>query len=185
MINALFAANDATAKIVIFLIIGAIVFGIIAYYVARFLKGSIKLHLPNARYNAGDLILGSFDIHTKKHVQGNRLVVSLIGTKTTRTRHGNSTRSHTEEIYRDESVIEDARDYDAGTMEHHEFELSTPSAETPEFFNSGVGKALAVAARFLGAGSSRIRWKVEVRLDAKGVDLVASKTVKLNAGGLF
>ena len=51
--------------------------------------------------------------------------------------------------------------------------------------NSGVGKALATAAKFLGGGSTRIKWKIEARLDANGVDLAASKKINLNIPDMF
>jgi hypothetical protein len=41
---------------------------------------------------------------------------------------------------------------------------------------------LVSAFRLLSDRRTRIKWKIEVRLDAKGIDLAASKSIQLNLG---
>jgi hypothetical protein len=163
---------------------GAIV-AVIAYYIARFLRGSITLSLPRTVFNPGDTITGSFDLLTKKPIEGNKLSVSLIGIKVTKTHRGGghegaTRRTHSEEIYRDELLVEEARSYQAGHTSQYEFELAVPNTSEPKFMSSALGQTLTAALGFLSNKSTRLKWNVEAQLDAKGVDLVATKAVTIN-----
>jgi len=46
--------------------------------------------------------------------------------------------------------------------------------------DSKLGRALSAVAKFLSDRHTRLRWKVEARLDAKGVDLADSQKVHIN-----
>lgn len=153
---------------------------VIVYHILRYLRGSIKLSLPCTVFNPGGTIAGTFELLTKKEIQGNKLIVSLIGTKTVRTHHGGKTRTHTEEVYRDEVVIEGEKTYFAGYTATHAFQVKAPNLQAPEFLNSQVGQIFGAAIRLLSDQSARITWKVEVRLDAKGVDLATSRAISIN-----
>ena len=87
-----------TILIIVSVLLAGAVLAAIIYYVARFLRGSIKLSLPRAVFNPGDMIEGSFDLHTKKSIQGNQLIVSLIGVQVTKTRRDGETKTHSDEI---------------------------------------------------------------------------------------
>ena len=165
--------------IVSVLLVGAVLAAII-YYVARFLRGNIKLSLPRTVFNPGDMIEGSFDLHTKKSIQGNQLIVSLIGVQVTKTRRDGETKTHSDEIYRDELLVETAQLYSAGSTATYEFSIASPDMNSSEFLESSVGKALTAAFRLLNHSTTRLKWKIEARLDAKGVDLVATKSVSIN-----
>ena len=169
-----------TVFIIIAVVIGGAVVAAIAYYIARFLRGSIKLSLPVTAYNPGDAIVGSFDLLTKKAIQGNKLIVSLIGIRVTTTRKDGETDTDTDEIYRDEVLVEGAREYPAGFTSTYNFEIAIPNSQSPEFLNSPVGKALTTALNLLGSSSTELKWSVEARLDAKGVDLATKKAVTIN-----
>ncbi|MFC1460960.1 hypothetical protein ACFLQR_00385 [Verrucomicrobiota bacterium] len=171
---------ENTVLIVIAVVVGGGIVAAIAYYVVRFMRGTIKLSLPRTAFNPGDTIAGSFDLNTKKAIQGNKLIVSLIGTQVTKTYKDGKTRTRSREIYRDEVLIEDAKAYHAGSTATHNFELSVPNMTSPEFLNSTVGQALTAAFRLLSDRSTRLKWKVEARLDAKGVDLATAKSVSIN-----
>jgi hypothetical protein len=171
--------SSVVVTLVIVVVVGVIA-AFIAYYVARFMKGSIKLSLPQTGFEPGQTITGSFDLETKKPITGKRLIVSLIGTQTTEIREDDRTRTRTREIYRNEVLIEEARDYPAGHTEQHQFEIATPNTGAPEFMNSAIGQTVTAALRLLSDRRTRLKWKVEARLDTKGVDLAASKTVSIN-----
>jgi len=173
-----------TVLIVLALAACGVIAAIIAYYVVRFMRGTIRLSLPRTAFNPGDAITGSFVLHTKKAIHGNRLLVSLIGTQVTKTRDGEKTRTRSHEIYRDEVVLEDAKQYHAGHTATHNFELAAPNMNSPEFLNSTAAQALTTALRLLSNRSTRLKWKVEARLDAKGVDLATAKHVSINIGHL-
>lgn len=171
--------------IVIAVTVGGGIAAAIAYYIARFLRGTITLELPRAVFSPGDTITGSFDLHTKKSIHGNRLIVSLIGVQVTKTYENGKTRTRSREIYRDEFLVEEARSYPAGYTATHTFEISTPNMQSPEFLKSTVGQALTAAFRLLGDRSAHLKWKVEARLDAKGVDLATAKSISINTRQLI
>ena len=173
---------ENTSLIVICTILGLLLVGVIAYFVMRFLRGSIKLTMPQTSFGAGQMISGSFDLMTKKSIQGNQLFVTLRGVKETKIRDGEKTRTRRDEIYCDQVTLEDAREYPAGYSAKYDFQISTPNVQSPEFVNSGIGQALVSAFRLLSDRRTRIKWRVEARLDAKGIDLAASKSVQLNLG---
>jgi hypothetical protein len=110
----------------------------------------------------------------------NKLKVSLIGVQTTKTHHNGKPQSQSREIYRDEVLIEDARTYPAGHQARYEFKIAVPDTSRPEFLNSGLGQALATAVRVLSDTRTSIQWKIEARLDAKGVDLATTKPIVIN-----
>ena len=173
---------ENTSLIVICTILGLLLVGVIAYFVMRFLRGSIKLTMPQTSFGAGQMISGSFDLMTKKSIQGNQLFVTLRGVKEIKIRDGEKTRTRRDEIYCDQVTLEDAREYPAGYSAKYDFQISTPNVQSPEFMNSGIGQALVSAFRLLSDRRTRIKWRVEARLDAKGIDLAASKSVQLNLG---
>ncbi len=169
-----------TILILIAVAVGGGIVAAIAYYVARFMRGSIKLSMSRTTFNPGDAITGSFDLLTKKPIQGNQLVVSLIGVEITKTRRDGGSRTRSQEIYRDEVVLEEAKEYQAGQTSKHEFEIAAPNTSEPGFMNSALGKTLGAALSFLGNRRKRLKWKIEARLDAKGVDLKATKSIRIN-----
>jgi hypothetical protein len=169
-----------TGLLVVIVVVGGIILSILTYYILRFLRGSIKLTLPRTSFNAGEAITGNFELQTKKEIEGNKLLVSLIGVKVTKSHRNGKSRTHTDEIYRDAVILEEARPYPAGYLANYSFTLKTPNWKEPEFLNSTIGQTLTTAFKLLGGSSSYIKWKIEARLDAKGVDLATSKAVSLN-----
>lgn len=153
---------------------------LIVYYIMRMMRGSITITLPRTAFNPGESIAGSFELKTRKNVEGQRLYVALIGQQVTETQENGET--ETREVYRDEQTLEEARIYEAGARRRYDFRMQAPSIEMPEFMQSGLGKALVMGARLLGGSRQRMRWKIEVRLEAKGIDLASSKKVSINTG---
>jgi predicted small secreted protein len=160
--------------------IAVTIIAIVTYYIVRFMRGSIKLSLPRTTFNPGDTIKGSFDLMTKKPIQGNKLTVSLIGVQVTKTREDGQTRTQSHEIYRHETLVEQARAYPTGYTARHDFEINAPDTSAPEFLNSSLGKTLTAALRILSNRQMHLKWKVEVRLDAQGADLASSTWISIN-----
>jgi hypothetical protein len=167
--------------IIIAVVIGAVAIGVGGYFLARFMRGTIKIFLPKTAFNPDETIKGSFELHTKKYIQGNRLIVSLIAERITEYRKGDKTESRTDEIYRNEKLIEDATDYRAGFVKKYDFEIAVPNQSAPEMLNSPLVQSLAAAAALLGNHKTRIRWKLQTRLDAKGIDIVSTKKLSVNS----
>jgi len=150
------------------------------YFIVRYMRGSIKITLAKNSFNEGEQITGSFELTTRKEIEGNRLYVMLAGKEVTKERRGDKTRTHTREIYRDEVTIEEAKTFSAGQTMNYDFQLGTPSSAGADFLSSGLGKTLKVGMELLGGRRSYLRWIVEVRLDAKGVDLASRKKIAVN-----
>ena len=77
--------DKTTVLILIALAVIAVLGAIAAYFIVRFMKGTIKLLLPRTAFNAGDVITGSFDLHAKKDIEAYKLIVSLVGVQVTKT----------------------------------------------------------------------------------------------------
>ena len=177
--------EDNTILIIVISVFVLILGGTGIYFLLRFLRGKITLSLPVTTFSPGDTIKGSFELHTKKAIIGRRLIVSLIGTQHERTRQKDgktSSRSH--EIFRQEVLIEEAREYPAGYKEVYPFELPVPASDRPEFMNNELLRSLVSAASFFGNRRIEVRWRLEARLQAKGIDLARSHRVTLNTGVL-
>lgn len=167
------------ASIVVF--VGGIIIATIAYYIARFLRGSIKLSLPCTAFDPGSTIKGEFALHAKKDLEGNKLIVSLIGVQITKTyQKDGKTSSQSQEIYRNETLVEPAKSYPAGYTADYDFELPVPNINTPGLMNSPLNQPLNTAMNLLGGREIRQEWRVEARLDAQGVDLADSQKISLN-----
>ena len=158
----------------------ALVGSITAYYIARYLRGSIKLALPQNSFAAGEAITGSFDVITRKELPGPRLYAALIGVEITEQRDGEKTQTHTREIYRHEETLEKALTWPAGQTKHYTFQLPSPSTPAPALLSSTVVRAAQIGLELLGANRRRLKWTVEIRLDAKGIDLATSQRVHIN-----
>ena len=102
--------------------------------------------------------------------------------KETEIRDGDKKRTRRDEIYCDQITLENAREYPGGYFAKYDFQISTPNIQSPEFMKSGIGQTLVSAFSLLSDRHTRIKWRVEARLDAKGIDLAASKSVQLNLG---
>ncbi len=172
--------------LIVVIVLGGAILAAIAYYITRYMRGSIKLSLPLTVFDPGATITGSFDLETKKDIKGNKLIVSLIAIEKIRTHDSDGdTRTRSKEVYRDEVLIEEAKDYIAGFTAKYDFRISTPGNQTPDPETPGiispqVVQGLATAFKLLSNRSATIKWKVEARLDAKGVDLVATKSISIN-----
>jgi hypothetical protein len=167
-------------KIAIPAIVLLVVILVAGYHIIRFMRGSMKITLSKNSFNEGEQITGSFELTTRKEIEGNRLYVALIGKEVTKERRGDKTRTHTREIYRDEVTIEEAKTFSAGETMNYDFQLATPSSAGDDFLDSALGKTLKVGMALLGSRRSYLRWIVEARLDAKGVDLASSRKITVN-----
>lgn len=177
--------HDTLILILVATLLGGILLAVIAYYIIRFMRGSIKLSLTNTTFNPGDKITGNFHLHTKKRVQGNKLTISLIGKKVTKTYDNGRSRTRSHEVYRAEKILEKAKEFPAGHRAHYSFEIETPNPSAPDFLNSNLGQTLKTALNVLNQRRTRFQWKIEIRLDAKGIDLAASKPISINISPLI
>jgi len=172
--------NDNYVLIIIAVVAGSALVGVGVYYVLRFMRGSIKLTLQKTAFDAGETIRGSFHLITKKDIQGNKLVVSLIGKQVIKTNRGEKSETEHREVYRNEVLIEGARLYNAGYSSKYDFEIPVPDPKSQELINSPMVQKMISAMRILGNTRSHMKWRIEARLDAKGIDLASSQPVSIN-----
>jgi hypothetical protein len=162
------------------LILGGSALAIIIYFVMRYLRGSITLTLDSTAFSPGDVIKGSFVLLTRKQIQGNKLIVSLIGDKTTKIYKDDKTESRTREIHRSEKLIESAREYPAGYTKEQSFEIPIPGQNGNASNNSALGQVLSAASMLINDRDTFYTWRVEARLDAQGVDLAKNQKITIN-----
>ncbi|MHB9112148.1 MAG: hypothetical protein ACYC4D_05920 [Thermoleophilia bacterium] len=155
---------------------------VIGYYLVRHSRGSMVMTLPGGAYDPGGVIEGSFTMTTKKPLEGKRLLVAVIGWEVTEEREGNTTRTRSREIYRDEQVIEAARTYSAGEVKEYAFQLKAPDINDTDSIGGMLGEAVELGLELLSGRDERLEWRVEARLDAEGIDLADSARIYLNSG---
>lgn len=153
----------------------------LCYYLLRYMKGSITLQINGRSFQPGSKITGTFDLNTKQEIAGNKLVACLIGTAT-QTRFSNGRRStHTDEIFRNEILIEGPRSYPAGFRQQYPFEIPTPQTNGSPGGAQFSNPLLSGAIGFMtNNATQKLHWRLEVRLDAAGVDLATSEKIFLN-----
>lgn len=156
--------------------------GFVVYYLLRYLKGSITISLPEMAYNPGEAVEGTFELVTRREIRANNLTAALVATEVTRERGYNGrSHTHTREIYRAGQTLEHAKDFPAGYSAVYNFKIALPAQQGRSGGEGFLGQALDMIS---GMGR-RVNWKVEVRLDAEGVDLAASQGISVNEGGIF
>lgn len=179
-----------------YVIIGVIVLillGVGAYYGARFMKGRLVLELSRDAADSGQLLSGKVSLEAKKPIHG-LLKVSLVGREKRKKRGIGDDNDSTEwvEVYRQDHILEETRDFPAGFTETYSFEIVAPtSAEArtgggvlraaADAAGGGVmGAALQAAAGAADFMSGRVYWHVESRLDADGIDLFTKEKCRVN-----
>lgn len=169
---------NATAWFLI--VVGAVIVAAVGYGMARRARGSIELSLPKTDFEPGETIHGSFVVLTKQAIEAERLVVTLTATEVTETVKDGKTSSSSRQVLREERVLEQARAYAAGARETREFDIALPTPEpAPAVGHAGIGQL-----KSLRRPRTRLVWRLEVRLAAKGIDLVTAKPVTVNIEAL-
>ncbi|MGK7294279.1 MAG: hypothetical protein ACNS61_00455 [Candidatus Wenzhouxiangella sp. M2_3B_020] len=77
-------------------------------------------------------------------------------------------------------MLEESKTFPAGYAKTYTFEFQTPEMNSPEFLDTTAGQMLSTALQFVSDRSTHFKWKVEARLDAKGVDLADSESISVN-----
>lgn len=165
--------------------VAVLVVAVIAgYYIMRYRRGSVKVTLSKRGFSPGEKVKGTFVVTTRKDIEGKRLYAALIGEEVTRERYrgssSKSTRTHTREIYRDEHTIEEGITYPAGQTIERDFELTAPTSSGQDSLESPLGKTFQLGMELFSGSRTNLRWTVEVRLDAEGIDLFSSENVTIN-----
>lgn len=165
--------SPETVNLLLIVAVIAAVLGAAAYFLARFLKGSIRITLQKESFAPGEQVEGSLELEAKKDIQASELVAALVATEsyTERDYKGRS-RRRTREIYRVRQVVEGARSYPAGHKGNYNFKIALPAGE----LRGDVSMLGGTLGQLMGLGG-RVEWRVDVRLDAEGVDLASSRRI--------
>lgn len=181
--------SNTLIVIIVIAVIVLIAAAIGGYFTARHLRGTIKMTLHRRGFNPGEKVEGTFVLTAKKAIEGKRLIAALIGEEVTRERYRDSnnreqTRTHTREIFRNEQVIEGEKLYPAGFNQEYSFSIDTPAAGSQDqgFMDSSLGQSLQMGMELMSGRRKELKWKVNVRLDAKGIDLSDNEDVRVNIG---
>ena len=158
--------------------IGMVLAIIIAIFIMRKMKWSIKITLDNTVYNRGEKIRGTISIKAKKQIESQKLVVTLACDETTTSHDSDGdTENHTRRLYEESKNLAETKDYHPGEENTVTFDFTIPTQDDET--SSKFTKALKTAAKIFGP-SKRITRKVETRLYAKGLDLRDNKVFKVN-----
>lgn len=174
-------------------VIGVVILSIVIYYIARHLKGKLILEISRSSANSGESFAGRIDLTTKKATRG-FLKVSLVGREKRRTRRAGDDNDRVEwkEIYRQDQIVEETRDFPAGFHQTYQFEITAPTAaearrggaairQAAEGLGEGtMGSVLKMAANAADMFQGRVYWHLEARLDVPGVDLYAKQNASVN-----
>ena len=171
---------DATAWFLV--LVAAIVVAFLAYGMARRARGSIEVSLTQTDFEAGETVHGQIAIHAKKPIEAERLVVTVTATEITETAKDGKTTRSSEQVFRDEVMVEGARSYAANTRETREFDISLPEpkAEAVPEPKSVGGKASFASLKLTKPPKTQLKWRLGVRLVAKGIDLGTSRPIAVN-----
>lgn len=195
------AFGDNKADYILPGIVGLVLLGVGVYYFARFMKGRLKLELSRDSASSEELLSGKVSLETKKPIHGS-LKVSLIGREQRYKRNLSSSSNDKSkqwvEVYRYNHILEETRDFEPGFQQQYSFDLLAPTSAEVRSRSGAIAKSIAsaadqseglmggvlkAAASAASAMSGPIRWHVEARLDAKGVDLVAKQKCHVTLRG--
>ena len=168
-----------------------IVLGIVGYYVARFMKGRLKLELARNSADSGEPLSGKVAMEAKRPIRG-LLRVSLVGREKRRTRSSSGSDSTKwVEVYRQDRILEETREFPSGYTKTYSFEIVAPTSaearrggailsKVGEEVGGAAGQVMKLAAGAANLFQGRIYWHVESRLDADGVDLFTKRRAHVN-----
>lgn len=173
--------------VIILCVIGAILVWVIGYFVMKFLKWKLKLNLNKTSFQKPEKITWTLDLEAKKNIEWNRLFVALVQYEKVRRRWSDwKTTTSRHEIWRFETDLEQAKEFSAWLKNTYTFEIPFPSEQnnnTDQFWDNELLNNIVKWANLISWNrmwTRTIEWKIEARLDAKGIDLTDSKRVYLN-----
>ena len=167
---------------------------VLAYYIARFMKGSLKLDLSRNAASYGETVAGRITLEAKRPING-LLKVSLVGREKRRTKRvGGAEDDSTEwvEVFREDNILEETRQFEPGFTKTYQFEILAPTAAEARTGGAALrqiadqmGEGMAGNLTRMAAGAAdfmrgRIYWHIESRLDADGVDLFTKQRCQIN-----
>ena len=189
-------------SVVLYVVVGVILtilIGVIVYFIARAMKGSIEIVLKEKNVRSGEPVEGGLTVKARKAIDVERMYIALIGEREIRKRSssGDGSSRSWEEFYRDECDVLMGEHLHAGYTQTYNFafhapgmqeiqnQIQDPIASITDKIDNTIVKGIAnqVSQLAMHGGSlrhGRKRWKVIARLETKGVDLAASKKIHVS-----
>ncbi|MGC9310209.1 MAG: hypothetical protein ACP5E4_00630 [Candidatus Aenigmatarchaeota archaeon] len=145
----------------------AIVAVLIFMYFGPRLKGSLHIYPEKTAYVGGEMVSGKFELTCKKEVVSNKLYASVYAEKQQTSFSSGDKQKTWVKIYENQQTIEKATTYPAGHNKTYKFGIALPKSlsENKEGVFAAIDKAKSMLFQ------DKVRWWLEVRLDAKGLDL--------------
>lgn len=170
--------------IIVIAVIVVIFIGVGGYFLFAYLKGSIKFIMLKNSFESGEFITAELELKTKKPVEGNRFFVALIAkeiVKDVDVKGRTSNRTH--EIFRFEQTLEGEKKYPSNYSNKYNIQIPVPQSQqilgNNNTSNSIVNSVIKNLSRF-SSKTRQIKWVLEARLDASGVDLCRSERIYIN-----
>ena len=157
---------------------GFLAFG--AMWVLRKMKGNIDLSVKQSTVSPGELFMGDVLLEFKKPMQSNNLKVTLFAKEEVREYDDGKYKTSHREIYRDSVRLKGATSYQAAQTITYPFEITVPQMNG--MVQGKMGEAMEMMSNLASAFMQRDRkivWSLEARLDAPGLDLVATSPVQV------
>jgi hypothetical protein len=158
----------------IFLLLGV---GAIVLYLGPKMKGSIKISLPKTAYEGSETISGSFELNCKKEIISNGLYAIAYAERLQKDYiSGRGSSSSWVKIYENKQPVDGKKTYPAGFSRNFEFNVSLPKSLGPQ--SEGVIASISKAKNMIFG--NKIRWRLKIHLDAKGLDLSKTQNITVN-----
>lgn len=167
--------------VLLIIILSSLGLFLMIFYLAKILKGSLKLVLDKRSFSSSELITGKVNFKARKQIDANRLYVVLEAMREERSIGSRNESSNWIKVYSQEINLAEGGTYPPGHVASYDFSIKVPTNKEVGRFSSGnkiIDSTINLASSVLGVG--RLKWNVRVVLDAKGIDLSSRKKIYVN-----
>ena len=176
-------SQSTTSTVLMIVIPIAIAAGVGLFFYLKFRKGSVALRLTGNSFAVGDTVDGVLAVTCRQDLFVDQIAVSLVCVAHWQSSYYDNegkrkTRNHSEEQLRREYELARGVSLTAGTNQEFPIDFQVPQSARSFRSDSSSGGMLGNVFRQLGS-SHRYGWKLEARLDMKGLDLTTSQRVSI------
>lgn len=177
------AQNTISIGLIIMVLV-AIASGVGIFFYLKYRKGSVALRLTRTAFSVGETVDGVLAVTCRQDLFVDRITVSLVCIAHWKSSYYDhegkrKTRSHREEQLRREYELARRVSLTAGSNEEYAVDLKIPRSAHSFSSSSTSGGLLGNLLRQM-ISSRRYVWRLEARLDMKGLDLTTSKRISIH-----
>lgn len=154
-------------------VIWVVVAGVV---VQRYRKGKLVIRVLKARLGRGREITGVIKVLAYQPIAGQELKISLVAKAECEVESGSAgggTSTISKEVFRKDLTVTGQRDYQAGQKKEFKFAIPSPTVNEANSLIDRCGRSSFL----LGSNTGKIRWFLDARLCATGVDLTKTKVI--------